>query len=1358
MNLNLKFNVSHFFLSCLLILLVSNSLHAQVIPDDLKQWQAWVEFKQEFYDCPYYYNQKISTKFAHVCAWPHALNLSIKDNNAQFNIHWNIIQDSWIPLPGDKHSWPMHVKINQKNQIIQRQNNRPRIYLKKGSYDISGEFSWIKRPESIEIPLEIAGINLSVDENTIDFPQRKGYGLWLGENNSSKKVESNEIEFEVNRLIIDGHPMRMYVVLNLYVSGNARNEKLGKIANEQLQVTSIDGDVSTYIDKEGYLWAQLKPGQLEISVSFNILDWPSQIPFQAQGEFWPQQEIWAYQDDKNIRITQIKGVQPINPQQSFSQWDEVPNFLVNSGDVFEVHEQKRGTLNQTAQLNLYRTLWLSFDGGSFRSTDEIVGDKLGSWRLNGIEGYQLLNAKDHDESMLITQSEDGSQGLELHTPEIYLQVNAEFNPSLLTNISPWQASFDKIKSDLYLPYGYLPLAASNVDSSRGIWIEKWKLWDIFIVMLLTAFCFKVLGLKTSIAAFFTLILGYHESHMPLIAWANIIIGVALLSIKPNGKIRILIRSYVIISTLALFMVLTPFLITQVRLSIHPQLESRLDSAEFHYSPAKKPARDRNRLEEISQQNIQSYNTANAIAEKKSFSQLADDVEELDSITVTGSHITNRNLINRYQTGAILQAGKGTPQWRTNPVSLSWDGPISTNQQFKLFLLPPLLRTMWRLLLVFSSIAWLLFVLKKLTRDLSNVKTAKITTALLFLVFFFPTITTAQNYPPNNLLKELHNRLYQEVECKTNCASIEASHVMVNASDLQIQLHYHAFEDVVVDIPYSKDWRIEKIIINGTIQPARIIYKNRPWINIPKGINTVHLIGTIADRNNISILFPLTPGSITADSKGWQIAGIDNKLLSNNTLQLISTIQDISDSKQTKRTDIKPFVHVSRFITFDDNWSVITSVNRIASNQGALNLSIPLLKNEHPTEKMQYDSNGEVIISMGPTESSFSWTSRMDRNTEMTLTAADNEYYLETWEILASPQWNINISGVPIVTPTNIIDSMNDYFVHIYKPRPGESLLINISRPQAIEGNIVSIESINNHFSIGKRATKSITTIHYRATQGGAFDINLDKKAQVNSVSFDGADSNLTNEDGVISVGFLPGKHKVIIEWQVNQALSSLNTTPMISIAGNYSNIRQKINIPNSRWVLYGYSKGVGPAFLYWGEFLVFTVLAFFLARIAYSPLKFWQWLLLGYAFGTVSWFAFGFISMWLFFVGWKKQQQIITKDLSAILLQWFSLLLTVITIIVFIASVAFGLLSYPQMGITGQGSNASNLNWFMDVYQNQLPAITIISLPIWWYKGLMLMWSIWVSFSLLDWLQQLLKSFDKSLWWKPSKSIPKQES
>ena len=1349
-------------LTAILAFLISSVVCSQEIPDELKQWQGWVQYQQEFLGCPFFYNKNNASKQAHVCAWPQTLDLDLNTTTGQFAIGWNILQDSWVPLPGDKYAWPQNVVINQKQQIIQRHNGRPRIFLKQGNYTISGEFLWTKRPETIRVPDEIADIDLSIDGSKIKFLQRKSGSLWLGENKSLDAIETNNIEFDVNRLVIDGHPMSMYVVLDLTVSGSARNEKLGKISNQQLQVTRIGGDLSAYIDNEGYLWAQLKPGRWQIYASFNVLDWPENLSFNPEGKNWPKQEIWAYQDDKNSRITQIKGVQPINPEQSFSQWQEVPNYLINAGDVFEIIEQKRGTLNQSEQLSLNRNMWLSFDGSSFRSKDQIVGDKLGSWRLNGVDGYQLLSAKSHNENMLITQSKEGNQGLELRTPDINLVVNAEFKSDVLKNINPWQADFNTIHTYMYLPYGYFPLAATNVDNSNGIWLEKWKLWDIFIVMLMTVFCFKVLGIKTAVVAFLTLVLGYHESRMPLIAWANILLGVALLSIKPNGKLLSIIRSYVIVSILGLLMVLTPFVIMQVRLLLHPQLENRLNSSASYVSYAKKPVVDRNRLEVMNQQNVQSYDSSNAIASSKKImkrpkiakqrvqNQVEEDSVELGTIVATGSKLMTQDTINRYQTGSVLQAGKGVPQWKTNHISLSWDGPISAAQQFNLILLPPIVRAIWRLLLVVSSVLWLLFLLQKLSSYLRKVKASHATTALIFVLFVFPSMTTAQNYPSNELLDELQKRINPSIECKNNCASMDSSQFIVNASTLQIDLSYHALEDVVVDIPYSADWSIEDIIVNGKTQTDRIMHLNRPWIKISKGINKITLTGSLANRNNISINYPMTPGYIITEVEGWQIAGVENNLLINNTLQLISTSQKSDNSEQIKTTDIKPFVSVKRFVTFDDNWSVETTVERLASNQGALNLPIPLLTDEHPIEKLQLDKNGHVMVSMGPTARSFSWRSRIDKSAEFTLLAAKDAHYLETWQILASPQWNIDLSGVPIITPHDIIYKMKEYYIHTYKPRPGEKLNIKISRPDAIEGDIVSIESINTNFTVGKRATKSLTTINYRATQGGNFEIQLDEKAEINSVSYDGVDSNLTNENGLISVGFLPGNHKVVIDWQVDKALGIMNTTPSILINSQYTNIQQKLNISRNRWVLFGYSEGVGPAFLYWGEFLFFTVLAFFLAKLPYSLLKFWQWLVLGYAFGTVSWFAFGFITLWLFFIGWKKQQKPDVKQTKDYLLQWFALLFTVVTLIVFISSVAFGLLSYPQMGITGQGSYATNLNWYLDVHQGQLPSITIFSLPIWCYKGIMLVWSIWVSFSLLSWLKQFINSLDKNLWWKKS--------
>ncbi len=1334
----------------LIFIAMTNAVCAKEIPQQLEQWKDWVSYKQEYNNCPYFYNNQ--AKSSHVCAWPKKLKLTINNNQAQFQIRWEILQDSWVPLPGDKKSWPQNVVSNNKKQVVQRSNNHPRIYLEKGSYSITGQFKWEKRPESISIPVEIAGIDLSVDAKRINFPQRKGKSLWLGETRESKKTESNKTEIYVNRLIIDGHPMSMLVNMQVYVSGSARNEKLGKIGNELLQVNSIEGEISSYIDGDGYLWAQLKPGSWKIDMSFTVLNWPEKISFNPEGDFWPNQEVWAYQDDKNIRLTQIKGVSPINPEQSDTQWDEVPNYLINSGDVFEINETKRGTLNQNAQLDLNRTIWLGFDGEVYRSRDQISGQKLDTWRLNSVDGYKLLSAKNNDEDLLITLSEEDEQGIELRTPEINLEVNGEFGASIKNTINPWQTRFESIQSKLYLPYGYMPFAAVSVDKTHGVWLEKWKLWDIFIVMLLTVFCYKAMGVKSAVAALFTLVLGYHELNMPLIAWANVVLVIALMSVLNNGKLKSMAQSYSYISVITLLVVLTPFIINQVRLSMHPQLESRFNQS-INWSAVKKspPNAMKKKLPQLNKSYQQSY--SNRVPQQEAL----DEKETLDRIVVTGSHIRNSDLINRYQTGSILQAGKGVPQWSTNRVSLQWDGPINTQQTYKLLVVPPILRVVWRLLLVFFSLYWLVLLLQRLkTTRAKPLNTAtKTATAMVFLVIFVLLPQAhAQDYPSQAMLDELQQRVYQEYPCKNNCASLNKSEVLVDKYKLSMNLTIHAFENVIVALPFSKDWRVEEISIDGSIEKSKIHHKNIPWIKVGKGINHVKITGLIANRTSVSIQFPMKTGIISAQAKGWQIAGIDGTILNNNTLQLISTKQQSGSDEESKTTDIQPFVHVTRSITFDDDWYVNTLVERLAPTKGVINVAIPMIENESPTTEVKFDEQGKIIVNLDATQYEYNWLSRIDRTPEVALIAAENDYYLETWKILSSPQWNVEITGLSIVSSPNVLDELDDYFTHIYKPRPNENLNIKISRPKPLAGDIVSIESVDNRYTVGKRATKVKTSIHYRATQGGNFKILLDELADVNSVAYDGVESSLTTDKGVVEVGFLPGAHKVVVDWQMSQSLGLIAQTPSIQLENSMVNINQSINIPRSRWVFYGYSKGFGPAFLYWGEFIFFTILAFFLARLPLSILNFWQWLVLGYAFGTVSWFAFGVVTFWLFFVGWKSQNPNHAINLKNILMQWATVIITFIAISVFIGSVAFGLLSYPRMGIIGQGSSVNSLHWFLDAHQNQLPAITIVSLPIWWYKAIMLVWSIWVSFSLLNWLKKLIGSLDKDLWWKKTKSKP----
>jgi hypothetical protein len=68
-------------------------------------------------------------------------------------------------------------------------------------------------------------------------------------------------------------------------------------------------------------------------------------------------------------------------------------------------------------------------------------------------------------------------------------------------------------------------------------------------------------------------------------------------------------------------------------------------------------------------------------------------------------------------------------------------------------------------------------------------------------------------------------------------------------------------------------------------------------------------------------------------------------------------------------------------------------------------------------------------------------------------------------------------------------------------------------------------------------------------------------------------------------------------------------------------------------------------------------------------------------------------------------------------------------------SIERGLLGIPDMQITGNGSSDFVLRWTQDRIASELPSVSVISVHIFIFKALMLLWALWLSYSLiLKWL------------------------
>ena len=80
------------------------------------------------------------------------------------------------------------------------------------------------------------------------------------------------------------------------------------------------------------------------------------------------------------------------------------------------------------------------------------------------------------------------------------------------------------------------------------------------------------------------------------------------------------------------------------------------------------------------------------------------------------------------------------------------------------------------------------------------------------------------------------------------------------------------------------------------------------------------------------------------------------------------------------------------------------------------------------------------------------------------------------------------------------------------------------------------------------------------------------------------------------------------------------------------------------------------------------------------------------------------------------------------------------------------------MMIQGNGSYGFNLNWYSDRAGETLAQPVVISVSMWYYRALMLLWAIWISFSLIKWLKWSWSVFSSGdMWVSKEKKIEKKD-
>ncbi len=1327
--------------------------YRQHVPSALEPWVDWVLWEHKELACPV-----SSQGEERYCIWPGSLQLQLTDNGGRFTQKITVYKKDVVLLPGGAGRWPENVQLDGSPVAVLSQQSMPAIYLHPGSYQIEGEYRWDSLPESLLLP-ETAGIVLlELNGKNIKYPLIKGGEIWLGASTkqSISKRPMDKLSLVVTRKLRDGHPFKITTLMLLQVSGQQREVVLGTPLLDGFVPLQVRGKLPARLGSDGKLRVQVKPGQWQLEVDAYNPNYVQQVALTGQAAPWPQDEVWAFEAQPEIRLVEIANGTQVDPRQTRlpQRWRQLPAYLLKPGEELQIKVIRRGDpFPDPDNLRLDRTLWLDFSGQGYTMQDRLQGKMTSGWRLSVDPEIELGRVSLNGEPQFITRMDENRPGVEVRRGAIDLLAESRLNNISELPVTGWGRDLQQVSADLNLPPGWRLLATTGVDVEHASWIKQWSLYDLFVVFIVAFGVGRLWGWRWALLTLITLGLIWHEPGAPRGIWFYLLVVAALSRVITQGKMALLLRSAWLGGLLALALIVLPFAVDQARTGLYPQLQ--LAAHQYPVSmpaPAPPPMREMSDAPAPMPQEMLIKRKANMA--KDAIVGMASSIRSPGKPKIRKQWLPDKN--------AQVQTGPGLPDWEWRSISLRWDGPVTQSQQMQLLLAGPKLNmalNFLRILLV-GLLGWLFvdWARSRLrTTGSSGAPGAATAAAMVIMIvagFGGMQDAMAGDYPSSELLEELEQRLIEPPECLPQCVDIAHMRLDILDDNFSIFMRVNAAQESAVPVPVGALVAVSAWI-DGEPSPLLRVDGQR-WMQIPAGKHELEIIGRMPDQTQLSLALPLLPHKLEVSAKGWTVDGVNPQGVPNKQLLLTrvtrSDAQE-SDNKLTPRV-LPPFVRVERTLRLGMEWSVESRVTRLSPTGTPVSMQIPLLPGESVVTEGFPVKHDSVLVTLPPGARGTSWKSRLVQSDKITLTASQSNGWIERWKVDVSPIWHVTSEGI---APAHHQQQGN--WLPQYLPWPGDEVILNITRPEGVPGNLLTVVGSNMTVTPGKRATDTQLSLTVRASQGGRYEMTLPQQAQLQSVIIDGRSQPIRQEGRRVSLPLHPGEQKYVLKWREPAGISTGWKTPQVDLGHPNVNARIKVKLARDRWTLFAFGPTLGPAVLFWGELLVLIAIAIVLGRLkGWTPLGTGSWFLLGIGLTQVSPVSALLVVGALLALGYRRQ-----IDTSG--MKYFNLLQIALALLVIVGAssllwaVQQGLLGVPRMQIAGNGSTAYELNWYQDRSDALLPQASIISLPLSVYRWLMLAWALWLALSVLKWSQWAWGAFTHGESWRRVKlKLPRLNS
>jgi hypothetical protein len=135
-----------------------------------------------------------------------------------------------------------------------------------------------------------------------------------------------------------------------------------------------------------------------------------------------------------------------------------------------------------------------------------------------------------------------------------------------------------------------------------------------------------------------------------------------------------------------------------------------------------------------------------------------------------------------------------------------------------------------------------------------------------------------------------------------------------------------------------------------------------------------------------------------------------------------------------------------------------------------------------------------------------------------LKAPEESGWNEVWRVESAPIWHVTHTGLPPI-------STRDPSL-AWRPWPGESLTLSVTRPKGVEGNTLTIDNALLRLRPGRNTTESSLALTLRSSRGGQYTLALPEGADLQSVTVDGDPRPPTRVEGKHTLPRVPGSQSV----------------------------------------------------------------------------------------------------------------------------------------------------------------------------------------------------------------------------------------